>query len=157
MWEVEKEYVRVGRAAASRNMNHEPFPVAPPPLDLFARPRPPQQFIDAAVKSNPGNRSYEPYHYESGELIGPMPDFAKGLRQVSAACYCLVIHHYGCTPPPPLRCPQRPHAPSCRWGLAEWPLPRTVPPDHRTRSTKAAARQSRHRRWSAKQAVTHLT
>lgn len=37
-----------------------------------------QKSIDAAVNSNPGNKQYVQYIYESGAMIGPMPDFAKG-------------------------------------------------------------------------------
>lgn len=46
---------------------------SPPPLAV-------QKYIDAAVASNPGNKSYTPYHYESGDLIGPEPDFGKGFK-----------------------------------------------------------------------------
>ena len=35
--------------------------------------------IDAAVASNPGNKQYVQYIYESGAMIGPKPDFSKGL------------------------------------------------------------------------------
>ena len=41
-----------------------------------------KEYIDAACASNPGNKSYTPYHYESGELIGPKPDFGKGFDTV---------------------------------------------------------------------------
>jgi len=41
-----------------------------------------KKYIDAAVASNPGNKSYTPYHYESGDLIGPEPDFGKGFKAV---------------------------------------------------------------------------
>jgi len=44
-----------------------------------------QAYIDAAVASNPGNKSYSPYHFESADLIGPQPDFGKGFTSVKPA------------------------------------------------------------------------
>ena len=43
-----------------------------------------QASIDAAVNSNPGNKQYVQYIYESGAMIGPKPDFAKGFKAGSA-------------------------------------------------------------------------
>ena len=40
-----------------------------------------QRSIDAAVNSNPGNKQYVQYIYESGAMIGPMPDFGKGFSK----------------------------------------------------------------------------
>jgi len=42
-------------------------------------------YIDAAVASNPGNKSYTPYYYESPDMIGPAPDFGKGFASVKPA------------------------------------------------------------------------
>jgi len=40
-----------------------------------------QKSIDAAVNSNPGNKQYVQYIYESGAMIGPKPDFSKGFSK----------------------------------------------------------------------------
>ena len=61
------------------------------PLDLSSRVPPPvpglfpigfsfstKAYIDGAVSANPGNKSYKQYHFDGGELLGPMPDFGKG-------------------------------------------------------------------------------
>jgi hypothetical protein len=37
-----------------------------------------KEYIDKACAANAGNKSYAQYHYESGGLIGPKPDFGKG-------------------------------------------------------------------------------
>ena len=60
-------------------------PRLPPCTSLLVRfppnpatpPAPAQEYIEAAVASNPGNKSYAPYLYDDG-LIGPVPDFGKG-------------------------------------------------------------------------------
>ena len=41
-------------------------------------------YIDAAVASNPGNKSYKQYHFDGGDLLGPMPDFGKGFSPASS-------------------------------------------------------------------------
>jgi len=40
-----------------------------------------QESIDAAINSNPGNKQYKQYIYDSG-IIGPKPDFGKGFTTV---------------------------------------------------------------------------
>ena len=44
-----------------------------------------QEYIDSAVASNGGNAAYKQYYWESGEIIGPKPDFAKGFGGAPAA------------------------------------------------------------------------
>ena len=39
-----------------------------------------KRYIDMACAANGGNKNYVQYHWESGSLIGPKPDFAKGAR-----------------------------------------------------------------------------
>ena len=93
---------------------------------LALLPRPPlstaQAYIDAAVASNPGNKSYTPYYYESPDMIGPAPDFGKGFASVRRA-----------TRPPPAP-PRRPRATPFR------PPPSgRVPPSMAARSQPAAS------------------
>lgn len=35
--------------------------------------------IAGAVAANPGNKAYSQYHYDGPDLIGPKPDFGKGI------------------------------------------------------------------------------
>ena len=35
--------------------------------------------IAGAVAANPGNKAYKQYHYDGPDLIGPKPDFGKGI------------------------------------------------------------------------------
>jgi len=62
-----------------------PSPRAPPSASLAPPLSTAQAYIDAAVASNPGNKSYTPYYYESPDMIGPAPDFGKGFASVKPA------------------------------------------------------------------------